>query len=291
MPVNSAIIISKMTRVSPSTRKMAVVLRSCEIRALVELVKLKQASLENIIIVGVDCTGTHSIQDYAELVSKGKEAELRLACKVCEYPAPQTSDITIGVIGLDGKRISVSAGTSQGEEVLNKLGLKPDASSERDEAISKLVSERTRARDGLFQITQNEMSGMDRLLSVFATCIGCHNCMKVCPICYCRECFFESPTFEDGAESYIKKARRRGSIEMPTDTMLFHLTRMNHMVTSCVGCGMCEQACPSSIPLLKIFKTVGHQVQQVFEYVPGRSIKEEIPLTTFKEDELHEVGE
>jgi formate dehydrogenase subunit beta len=135
------------------------------------------------------------------------------------------------------------------------------------------------------------MSGMDRLLSVFATCIGCHNCMKVCPICYCRECFFESPTFEDGAESYIKKARRRGSIEMPTDTMLFHLTRMNHMVTSCVGCGMCEQACPSSIPLLKIFKTVGHQVQQVFEYVPGRSIKEEIPLTTFKEDELHEVGE
>jgi hypothetical protein len=31
-------------------------------------------------------------------------------------------------------------------------------------------------------------------------------------------------------------------------------------------------------------------VQKVFDYVPGRSLEEELPLATFKEDELKEVG-
>ena len=63
------------------------------------------------------------------------------------------------------------------------------------------------------------------------------------------------------------------------------------MATSCVGCGVCEEACPSNIPLLRIFKTVGHNVQQIFKYVPGRDLEEPLPLTTFKEDELQGVGE
>jgi formate dehydrogenase subunit beta len=73
---------------------------------------------------------------------------------------------------------------------------------------------------------------------------------------------------------------------MPKDTLIFHLTRMNHMATSCVGCGMCEQACPSKIELLKLYKTVGHNAQKVFDYVPGRSVDDELPLLTFREEEL-----
>ena len=134
-------------------------------------------------------------------------------------------------------------------------------------------------------------SGWENLLSVFSTCINCHNCMRVCPVCYCRECFFESPTFEFDSEKYLMWAKRKGSIKMPRDTTLFHLGRMSHMATSCVGCGLCEQACPSNIPLLKIFKMVSYNVQQIFKYVPGRDLEEPLPLTTFKEDELHSVGE
>ena len=63
------------------------------------------------------------------------------------------------------------------------------------------------------------------------------------------------------------------------------------MATSCVGCGLCEQACSSNIPLLKIFKTVSYNVQQIFKYVPGRDLEEPLPLTTFKENELPSVGE
>jgi hypothetical protein len=35
---------------------------------------------------------------------------------------------------------------------------------------------------------------------------------------------------------------------------------------------------------------VGHEVQKVFDYVPGRSLDEELPLTTFREEELPEIG-
>ena len=77
---------------------------------------------------------------------------------------------------------------------------------------------------------------------------------------------------------------------MPNDTLLFHLTRLNHMVVSCVGCGLCSEACPNDVPVARIFRLVGSRVQKTFDYVPGRSLEEELPLTTFKEAELEEVG-
>jgi len=61
------------------------------------------------------------------------------------------------------------------------------------------------------------------------------------------------------------------------------------MATSCTGCGLCEQACPVNIPLLKLFKLVGCNVQLVFEYEPGRELEEPLPLTTFKEVELEKI--
>ncbi|MFQ6001209.1 MAG: 4Fe-4S dicluster domain-containing protein, partial [Anaerolineae bacterium] len=129
------------------------------------------------------------------------------------------------------------------------------------------------------------------LLAQFSTCIRCHNCTVACPICYCKECLFRTSTFEHESDRYLRWAQRKGAIQMPTDTLLFQLTRLNHMVTSCVGCGMCESACPSDIPLTTIFRAVGQEVQAMFDYLPGRSLEDELPLATFKEDELAELGE
>ena len=63
------------------------------------------------------------------------------------------------------------------------------------------------------------------------------------------------------------------------------------MGASCVGCGACEEACPSSIPLLKIFQLIGDSVQKLFDYVPGRSLEDELPPVAFREDELEWIGE
>jgi formate dehydrogenase subunit beta len=307
LPVNSARILSAMTKLSSSQKKIGVVLRPCELRAVVELVKLKQISLENLILIGIDCFGTYSVNDYSklvkesqspsqrllDLVKEGKEDSLlREACQVCEYPFPMVADITIGLIGLDlEKEILIEAITEEGEKILSALELKESGdSAKRQAAIQKLLPERAKKRDELFERTGKEVNGLDNLLSAFTRCIGCHNCRDVCPICYCRECLFDSPTFEWGADKYLDWASRKDALRMPTDTLLFHLTRLNHMASSCVGCGLCQEACPNDVPVFSIFRMVGDKVQKVFDYVPGRSLEDELPLSTFKEDELQEVG-
>jgi formate dehydrogenase subunit beta len=52
---------------------------------------------------------------------------------------------------------------------------------------------------------------------------------------------------------------------------------------------MCESACPSKLPLLAIYHALGADVQELFDYVAGRKLDEDLPLATFKEEELETV--
>ncbi len=76
---------------------------------------------------------------------------------------------------------------------------------------------------------------------------------------------------------------------MPTDTIFYHITRIAHMSTACVGCGQCTNACPNDIPVMELFRTVSYLTQKVFEYEAGRSIEDDPPLSVFREDELTDV--
>lgn len=300
LPINSSILISRLTKFESSKKKIGVILRECESRALVELVKLKQANMENIIIIGVDCFGTFSVNDYSDIVKEGKcptkklfenSGNVRVACEMCEHFTPQNSDISIGMFGMDFKKILFKANTDTGEEILKKVKIDnvikiKDEDKKREKDIEKIKNDRVKKREKAFEEIKNEISGIENLSSVFASCINCHNCMTVCPVCYCRECFFDSPTFDLESEKYTKKAEKKGMLKMPTDTLLFHITRMNHIGITCVSCGLCEEACPSNIPLAKIFNMVSYNTQKMFDYVAGKNPDEELPLITFKEEEL-----
>ena len=149
---------------------------------------------------------------------------------------------------------------------------------------------RTAVRDARFAKIRQQLD-QEGVEGVLAACVRCHNCMTVCPICYCKTCLFKSPVFAHEPAQYMGWAHRKGAYRLPADTMLFHLTRLNHMVLSCVGCGMCTSCCPADLPVGQVFRAIGQQVQEVFEYVPGRSVEEPLPLVTFREDEWMEVGE
>jgi len=309
LPVISARIVSAMTRLTPVSKKTAVVMRPCEIRALLELVKLKQASLENMVVIGIDCPGAYPVKDYPDFIAgstsddfviaawQGKEdTGLRAGCQICEYPSPLSADITIGMTGIDrDKNILLLADTEQGEEILKALEYEIETDSEpakkRATAVSALLADMKTIRDKFFEEAKDRVNGIENLSVLFGPCIKCHNCKTVCPVCYCRECFFDSPTFELESEKYLGQAEKKGAIRMPTDTLLFHLTRMTHMVTSCVGCGACEEACPNGIPLLTLFQLTGSNSQKLFNYIPGRSLEDELPPTTYRENELEWVGE
>jgi formate dehydrogenase subunit beta len=309
MPVNAARVLQMMTKTMPPSEKLAVVLRSCEARALVELVKLKQISQENLIVMSIDCAGTYSVDEYkkaiagkgdpgAQLVekaNKGEEEErLREACQICLYPCAPWADIRIGFLGIDHKkRFLIEALTETGEQLIRDLGMEVGdiTFKERETFLEKLIGKKKKKEQEALKEQQEELKGPDKLLAALSSCIRCHNCMTVCPVCYCKECFFKSPTFEMEADRYMGIAEKRGATRMPADMLLFHVTRMAHMAHACVACGMCGEACPMDVPVFKLFKAAGKKVQDLFNYEPGKDINEEIPISTFREEELDKMQE
>jgi formate dehydrogenase subunit beta len=312
LPMNSASIVSQLT-CGEIKEKIGVVLRSCEIRATIELIKLKQVNLDNVIIIGVDCLGTYEADVFQELIGKnkdtatltkmflskngketdsGKNGELRLACRSCVFPAPENADLSVGFIGCDvTKEVIIQVSEKLGEIQPEKLGLvaSKDISGWKN-AVDKERSKREKVRDAINQEVLSLSKDVQNFIKELEKCRRCYNCRRECPICYCRECVFASQTFEHSSQRYFDFSQKKGKIRMPTDTLLFHLTRMNHMVVSCVGCGQCTSACPNDIPIAKYFKTIGSKVQALFDYVPGRSVDEDIPQSTFKEEEFTDVG-
>ncbi|HSJ58346.1 MAG TPA: formate dehydrogenase, partial [Anaerolineae bacterium] len=112
LPINAARAASQLT-MTAHRDKLGVVLRACEIRALVELVKFQQASLDDVLIVGVDCLGTYSVPDYKAAVDRDAlagglragavRAEIepadgmafRDACTMCEQPIPEGAHVAL----------------------------------------------------------------------------------------------------------------------------------------------------------------------------------------------------
>jgi len=310
LPVQSARIISHLTITDPGC-KIGAVLKSCEIRAVIELVKFLQVKLDRLVLIGVDCLGTYEPSDYAtmsreagegvsitgELLRGAREGKieprkgynLRLACQICEYPIPQNADIVIGLFGHDPQReIFVQVRDHLATELAEKgiLATDVEGSPSRDMVGKSLTEERMKKRDEVFDAFRSGTKDLQDLMDALSTCIRCHNCMVACPICYCKECVFRTPTLEHKADRFLRWADRKGVVRMPTDTLLFHLIRLSHMVTSCIGCGLCDSACPNDLPVATLFRAVGQKVQAMFDYTPGRSVDDEPPVATFREDEL-----
>ena len=72
MPVNSARLVQALTRLTPVNRKTAVVIRPCEMRAFIELVKLKQIQLDKLLLIGIDCPGAYAVNNYPKFAAEKK---------------------------------------------------------------------------------------------------------------------------------------------------------------------------------------------------------------------------
>jgi formate dehydrogenase subunit beta len=315
MPINTARAVSAITG-KHTPAKIGVVLRPCEIRALVELVKLQQATLDDVVLIGVDCPGTCELDEFlvsdswhgenrspslaAYLVAAHEGSEpgttpaLRTACRMCIHPAPENVDIHVHLFGAD---TTIVLPLTVKDEIATRLQLTESPQGEAwsvessSQAISRFMASRGQFREKELASIRARMNADGGIASLFTSCIRCHNCMTACPICYCKTCLFKTAAFDHEPEYYFNTAHRKGAARMLGDTLLFHMTRLNHMSASCVSCGMCTSACPANIPVGSIFSAVGEQVQAAFEYVPGHDVTEALPLITFQANEWTEVGE
>jgi len=304
--VSGAKIASSLTA-RPSGRSLAMVLHPCEIRAVVELSKLKQVNLDNVLLIGTDCLGRYENTDFVKFKKEGGTSEAFLgnalagktavqdfdicgACKICEFPTAATADLNLVLLGAGSGDVYIEALTEKGEQALDKSGAGSSAApAGRDEAVKKLVATRAEARDKTLAEYRDATNSFEALADKLANCVNCYNCRVACPVCYCKECVFVTDCFRHTGEQYMMWADQSGKLKMPNDTLFFHLIRMTHMSLSCVGCGQCTSACPNDIDLVPIFRAGAEKTQARFDYQAGRSFDEALPLSEFKSDEMEEV--
>jgi formate dehydrogenase subunit beta len=306
MPANAGKILSHLTLRGPMTEPVAAVVKPCELRAFVELVKREQGSLDNFLIISPTCPGVFPLETsvkggvedlVSEYWNQTQSADVipdtRPACRSCLHFVPDSADLIVSLIGekdLDNKcRIFVNS--EKGRELVNGIKAEIQEQELENQGIELLRNKRAEERTRLFEQMETETQGITGLVQLFGKCIGCHGCSHVCPICYCDLCFFDSQQNESSSLVYESDLERNGAARIPAGTIYFHLGRLAHISVSCTGCGMCSDVCPVNIPVSTVFSKVGEAVQKSFDYSPGLDLEEPVPFSTYKEEEFTEIGE
>jgi formate dehydrogenase (coenzyme F420) beta subunit len=299
MPVNAGQMLGRFT---PMKKPVAAVVRPCEYRAFVELAKREQGQMENFLFITYSCGGVFKLKDNAEDKIKNKldgywkavkyseiPEDIRPTCKGCEHIEPFDSDIYISLIGEENGKIYLRS--EKAKQMLDGAEINFEKDAFDPAILNELLKKRTENKTKVFAGIDTKDSGLDGMIDIFGKCIGCHGCNTVCPICYCTLCDFDSFNYDYNTPILEKELAEKGALRLPPDTLFFHLGRLSHMSFSCVGCGMCTDVCPASIPVAAVFKKTGEETAGMFNYIAGRKLDEDIPVMIYKEEEFPELGE
>lgn len=306
MPANGGKLLSRLTYIEPISAPIAAVIHPCELAAFIELIKKKQGSLNNILIISSVCPGVMPINNISETnldvkIKKYFESAknsnlpsgLRENCETCSRIIPTNADIIINLINKDiDNNFELYINSEKAEEFLKEENveiLDSDYDFKNEifpKNIQGFISQKEKNRAAAKEKYKFDQLGMDGMIDLFGKCIGCHSCGGVCPICYCELCDFDSAEHEIKQNILTSDLKKRAGVRLPPNTILYQLGRLNHISTSCVGCGMCQDVCPVNIPVGMIFSSIGNSVQELFKYVPGRNLEEANPITIFEKEEL-----
>ena len=258
-------------------RRVAAMLRPCELRTLVELRKQGRlpAEADEVVILGLDCLGTFPADGYARRMQERGAAEMmrevliyadeggltpqdfRTACQVCSWPAPRGADLTLGVFGTNaGGYLLLIA---RDEAVDARLGLSVVTSGlatesqvvRREVAVGAVAERRAKARAQLESISHDEhpFGDLGRRLSWFASCCLCGDCLDACPL------------YNGELTGLLGVHGAR-----PPLAELVDVTRW---LASCSGCGMCEAACDQRVPLMRLISPLSRQIQGALHHTAG----------------------
>ncbi|MFC2142345.1 4Fe-4S binding protein [Acidobacteriota bacterium] len=306
MPANGGQILSRLTLTEPWKEPLAAVVKPCELRSFIELVKRNQGNLDNILLISLSCPGVYPLDkssngDVEEALpgywDQTRSADIipdsRPTCQSCLHFTPHNADLIISLVGeqdLD-KNCRIFLNSAKGTEFAQGINGSVHEQELETPDIGLLRSKREAERTKRFEQIESEASGITGIINTFGKCIGCHGCSNACPVCYCDLCFFDSHENESSPFVFESELEKKGATRLPTGTIFFHLGRLSHMSVSCTGCGMCADVCPVDIPVSTIFSMVGESVQRAFDYTPGINAEEAVPSAIYKEDEFTEIGE
>ena len=285
MSFNSAPMVDGFIKDHPGGH-LAVMLRPCELRALIELQKRNRVQLstsanndhKSLFIIGVDCPGTFSPVEYARHVEAHlDDAEMikvalaygsqesyipyqaRTACQMCDSPAPLGADMVIGSIGTapQGYLLAISS-DAETDACLKLTGITDGLAAEseivhREIMIGKLADKRSKLRADLINKHAGQTENLNSAMALFARCTLCADCLDACPL-------------YDGELAGMLGVRES---QQRTHPLLTELVGVSRWLASCSGCGMCQEVCEHGVALTPIVTTLSHRIQHELGYKPG----------------------
>ena len=238
--------------------RVAIVAKGCDSRSIVSLIQDNKVVREDVVIIGVPCSGVIDLTKVEGLVGKDRDEIADITrdgdkvlitvngdkrecpvqevlfdnCLACEMPTPQEYDILLG-------EPTAAAGDK-----------------EKAKSREKINSLETMKPDERWAFWRDE----------FSRCIRCYACRNVCPACFCERCF-------------VEETEPPWVLPIPRwqDSLMFQVVRNLHVAGRCTDCGECERACPVGIPLRSLAREMYDIVGELFSYRAGMD-KEAPPL-------------
>ena len=175
MPANAGGLLSRLTLQGPPSEPVAAVVKPCELRALIELVKLNQCSLDNILLISSTCSGVYPLDlgvdgaleeklpEYWEAVKRGElDEDVRPTCRACVNFVPENADITIALLGeadLD-TQCTLHVNTEKGAAFVEGLEGASSSGELESEPVQRAVGQREAFREELFAGVEVGMQGL-----------------------------------------------------------------------------------------------------------------------------------
>lgn len=288
---------------SPGLR-VAVVAKGCEAKAIIELAKRNRIDLDDLFLIGLNCSGTISPLTARRMVSEKfgmdpdkvrdisfargrclvrsddrtigisiEETEQngygrRLCCQRCLTRIPRQCDLVCGNWGVIGDY----TGKTTFVEVCSKKGgefIQGAAESGRiliEPADPKGVEVRSRVEETMLTLSRKNRSDQFEGISTGDKLLERMMLdMSRCIKCY--QCTEACPLCicED---CRIRKPWlvKPGQVPPP---FMFHLIRVSHIADSCINCGQCEDRCPMDIPNSLFFNALQGELEIMFGYHAG----------------------
>jgi formate dehydrogenase subunit beta len=241
----------------PDTRKVAVMVKGCDSRAIVQQLVEKAYARDDVVVLGIPCRG---------VIDRRKASAM-------------FGDVTPDKVALNGDKVAVEVGgekkeVARGELLADKCmrcrypnPLVSD--SLLDEEVDKWADDEFGDVDEFEKMSPEEK--WKYWDEQFSKCIRCYSCKNVCPMCYCVECVVTK----------MKPQWTRRSTDVSENTA-YHIQRAWHLAGRCIECMECQRVCPVDIPIMTLNRKMTRDVKDMFSYEPGVDVEAEPLLASYK---------
>lgn len=284
--------------------KIAAVVKGCDAKAIVELIKRNQLDRDDLYLIGLNCSGTISptrarsfIWDICSInpdlvdsflirngrvvvTSEGVTREYPLEdieeegfgrrdnCRRCDTPIPRQCDVVCGTWGLVGdgaeKATFVEACSKKGLNILDAA--RKEGYITIIPAEMKGVEARARVEAAMLTLSEkNRKSMFSRIGTGLSRLTWIMDETSRCIKCY--QCSHACPLcICKDCQTKKPWLVKPGEIPPP---LMFHLIRFSHIADSCINCGQCQDRCAMDIPVSLMMHALQAELEQMFGYRPG----------------------